>query len=356
MKQTTQELVMDFFKGQFGGLMSKSLFEQYYHKYHVKDLSALNKKDQIAFGQKIIRTMYSRFYDESRVRNMEILYLLKFSMNEAVEKVESMIKAESDVKIERLENVDEANMDMVLQPILDEEKIKFGFECSNMLEGLLMMVMDKEIALDFANTLIRSMMEMEPENKTELDEMKLSAISEFFNILLPAFVRIIGDTYGQELYFTPLSYEEFKGKYFFEDEFISPHKTLRSGATFRVNQNEEKSDVFFFIKQSDEHFQGLVDQGKANAKDPFEEAPPQILVDRTGNRRTDLEALFRLLGLKVDNIDYILKIMGIPNVEMFNFHAVSEFYQILIMEFLKAASGNKKATIRVNLEAIFGFR
>lgn len=353
MKKKT-EIILEFFEDRFGPLLSETLLTQYFKRFNVISFDKMDLKLQIETGQKIIEDIYKDFYNPEKIRNFRILFLLRFSLNEAIGKIEKMINTTSKIQIEPLSDVDVIAVDTVLDVIKDDSSAKFGFECSNLLDGLLMMTLETNSAISLADKLMKVMLGAEPENN-KLDDIKISAVYEFFNILLPGFLEVIGDAYGTPIYFTPLYYNDFQSKYFYAGEFMTPQKIMKSVINIEIGKTKSSWDVFFFIKQADDNFSELVEQTKSKANDPFEQNPPKILIERTGSRRFDLEKFFKMLNLRSADIDFVITKIGASSVENLNIIGKNNFTSMLIKSFFAIASDRKKETIRRNIDNIFGF-
>ncbi|MFP4112384.1 MAG: hypothetical protein ACLFPQ_00120 [Candidatus Woesearchaeota archaeon] len=353
MKKKAETIVMEFFQDRFGKLMAGSIFKQYLKKFKISDFEKLGVNDQIKIGEKIIEGIFNKFFTPERVQNMKILYMLRFSLNEAGDKVDNMMNVESELHVEPLVNIDLSEVDDILKEIDSEDKVQFGFECSQLIDGLLMITMDKSTTNDFADLVTTSMMGTKSESR-ELDEMKISAVYEFFNILLPEFIRVIGDLLNAEVFYTPLYYDDFKKKYFQDDKFMEPQKILKSSLSITLQHKTKKCNVVFFIKESKASFESLVEQGESREKDPFEQMPPKILVDKTPDIRADVEKLFKILHLSAKDVDLILQQIEKSTVHDLDYHDVVNFSQKLILFFFPKASENKKESIKVNLLHVFG--
>ncbi|MGM5484692.1 MAG: hypothetical protein ACQEP1_02355 [Nanobdellota archaeon] len=353
MKKKAEEIIVEFFNDRFSRSIADQLLKQKMRKFGIKGFSSLTFKQKISFGQKIVESVFKKFYSKQKIENIKILLLLRFSLNEAIEKVEKMIHKKSEVKLEPLVNVDIEYADSLLQEIDSNDTIKFGFESSNLLEGLLMFSMDKKEVIDFANIMMQAMTGSASSGQ-EIDDMKISAVNEFFNILLPAFVSCIGDAFGEEVYFTPISYESFKEKYFFQGEFIKPEKIYTSSTTINLGKKDYTGKIYFFIKQSMESFESLVDQA-SQKKDPLEQSPPKVMVQLTGDVRQDVESFFKLLHLSYTEIDNILNDMNNQTINGFKYKDYESFTQKLIAGHFRKASDAKKDNIKYNLAKIFGF-
>jgi chemotaxis protein CheY-P-specific phosphatase CheC len=355
MKKTATEIFLDFFKDRFGSLMSKSLLKQYLQRKNVSNFETLSLDKKISFGQEIIENMYLRFYNAEKVQNLKILYLLRFSMNEAVEKLESMIKKDSSVKIEPLTEIHISELSSISDEIVDEKTVKVSFECSKLLDGVLMSIMEQKDVVNFATTMMKAMMGMDPPNN-ELDDLKISAIYEFFNILLPAFIKVIADAYDTELYFTPIYIDDFKKKYYTDlGELKIPKKIMRTTIHITVDGTNLPCNMIFLIQNSNSGFNELMKQGGATYSDPFEQYPPKLLVQKTGDLRHDVEKLFGLLSLRPWEIDNILSKINRPKLSSLNYQDYTLFVSTLISDFYEYSSDNKKATIRTNMNYIFGY-
>ena len=117
VKKTVEQIVIDFFKDRYGLLMAQTLFKQYLKKAKVTDFEALDMHKKIFFGQKIIEKMYEKFYTPDKILNLKILFLLRFSLNQSIEKVEMMLNNTSDIELEPLVKIDNVEMNRITEEI-----------------------------------------------------------------------------------------------------------------------------------------------------------------------------------------------------------------------------------------------
>lgn len=356
MKKKAEDLVIDFFKDRYGLMMARTLFAQYLAKNGITDFDALDMQDKIQFGQSIIESVYSKFYGDEQIQNLKILFLMRFSINAAAEKVETMINIPAELDLLPLKGVSTADLNDVFQKFEDETMTNFGFECTNMIEGLLMLTFENTKAVDLSAKLIEVMLSSTAEG-TVLDEMKISAIYEFFNIVLPDFMKVIGDTYGKEIFYTPLYYDQFKinPKYFTKDgKFNAPERMFESGITIKVGDIEIEGKIIFFMTGADQTFIDLLNKSGGRVQDPFDVTPPVMVVEKSGDKRADMEALFEKLGIKLDNIEYLLTEVGQPDFSFFQFRDFMKFTSILVDKYFARASDAKKKSIKMNVRNILG--
>ncbi|MBN2457726.1 hypothetical protein JXB31_01185 [Candidatus Woesearchaeota archaeon] len=354
MKKKAEDIAKEFFRAIFGRFIADILFRQMLDKFHIGDFESLDTIQKIKIGQKIIEDVFTKFYTEEKIENMKVLYLLRFSLNEVGGKVEEITKKECQIKINSPEEIPPMEIDTHIRFFEQEGNIKFIFEWSEMLEGHLLITLSKDTSIRFAGIFMQAMMGISPEGD-ELDEMKVSAMNEFFNIILPVFSKVIGDSFKQMLFFTPTTYNDFKTKYFLYDEFIKPQKIIHSKINFRLDNVEHNGELFFFIKEATGRFKKLLDLAQLK-KDPFEEAPPRIFAKSTGNIREDVDNFFDMLNLPRENIDYILKKIYKHSLNNFEYYDYIKFYQTLITEFLTSSSENKKEVIKINLAYLLGLK
>jgi chemotaxis protein CheY-P-specific phosphatase CheC len=352
MRKSAEEITKQFLRSLFGKLIADIIFQQKLEKFNISSYSSLTISEKVEFGHRIIKDTFDKFYPSNKIENMLILYLMRFSLNEAAIRVEEMIHRECDINLSAPEEINSMDIKMVFESIQSDKNIKFVFEWTHMLEGDLVIILDHDTALKFSKIFMQTMMGIESEDD-ELDEMKLSAINEFFNIILPVFSKVIGDNFKEVIFFTPRTYNEFVPKYFYNGEFVIPQKMIHTNLSFMIDNVENTGELFFFIKEAGGRFKELLDQAQLY-KDPFEDSPPRVFVKITGNTMADMIYFFKLLKIPSETVDYLLDAIYKPNFTHFEYSDYIKFYQHLISEYLPNVSENKKESIKINIAYILG--
>jgi len=352
MTKRCEEIIKEHFNDKFGGLVSDMLFRQRLSKFSVSNFEKLSNQRKIQIGQMMLEDIFKEFYPVEKIESMKILFLLRFSLNEAMIKVEEMLSQPCDIFIESTVEMNASNVETFMKS--DDSKIKFVFEWLSMIEGSLLVMLEKETVVKLANAFISASMGM-PAKSEELDDMKISSLNEFFNIILPAFSSVIGNAFGQQIMFMPLSFDEFRSKYFFESQFIKPEKTILTKIKLRIGDIKDSGEVLFIIKQSSGKFSELLSQAHLE-KDPLEMTPPKIIVKPTGNYQKDVEEFFAYIGLPHSTIDYLLRQCDKQTLANFGYLSFTKFYLALIDEYFPTSSRNKKENIKINLARILGLK
>jgi chemotaxis protein CheY-P-specific phosphatase CheC len=352
MRKSAEEITKQFLRSLFGKLIADIIFQQKLEKFNIGSYSSLTTSEKVEFGHRIIKDTFDKFYPNNKIENMQVLYLMRFSMNEAAIRVEEMIHRECDINLSAPEEINAVDIKQVFESIQSDKNVKFVFEWTHMLEGDLVIILDQDTALKFSKIFMQAMMGIESEDD-QLDEMKLSAINEFFNIILPVFSKVIGDSFKEVIFFTPRTYAEFVPKYYYNNEFVIPQKMIHTNISFMIDGVNNTGELFFFIKESAGRFKELLDQAQLY-KDPFEESPPRIFARVTGNTMADMIEFFKLMKIPTETVDYLLDSIYKPNFTHFEYSDYIKFYQHLMNEFLPNASENKKDVIKLNLAHILG--
>lgn len=354
MKKKTEEILMSHFKEHFGKMIAEMLLEQKIKDFKITSFEDLSMIEKIDFGKSMINDIFKKFYNDDKIKNMHILYLLRFSINEAIEKIEKMIKKDANVELAALTNI---NLDLINDTVVkleDEKNVNIGFEVSNILDGVMIVTIEKESAIKFGIMMLQ-ILQGEKSQDYELDDMKVSAIYEFFNILIPSFTEVLGNIYDADIFYVPLRYEEFKKKYFEGEKIKVPQQLLETELKIKIAGVKTDGLISFFINKTGDKFNDLVKSASKNASDPWENDPPKINVSKSGNILHDLTNMFKMLNIEPKKIQKILDDINKTDLK-FDITDMIAFHKNMIDNYLTNPSEHKIDSIRANLAFLFGVK
>ncbi len=347
-----EEIIKGFFKERFGSLVAEELFRERMDRLKIANFENMDNQQRIATGQQMIEEICSTFLSPEKVRNMKLLFLLRFSLNEAGKKVTDALKKECDIRIESPEDITSAELEEYTSSLDSTDNTSFGYQLSAILDGAIIITMSNKGALELAKEIMQSMMGAEGDSD-ELNDLKLSAIGEFFTIILPVFTKTVGDAFDQEVLFAPMKQEEINSELLSGESARSMQLTIKTKVLISIGEFKTEGNVLFFVKKANGKIKEILDEAH---KDPFEESPPRIVVKKTGNPRLDMAVLFSMLRIPEENIGFILKSMKKDSFDDFTYLDFSRFCKILIDEFIFHASDKKQRSIKANVLHILSLK
>ena len=217
-----------------------------------------------------------------------------------------------------------------------------------------MITLPQDQAIELAKLLIVTMLDSHAQNN-EMNDMKKSAIQEFFSMLLPAFSEVIAETFNENLFYTPLSFDQFKSKFYFDNRFIIPTLMIHTKTKFNIKELDSEGDVFLFIKDATGRFKALMNQSNVIC-DPFDRSPPTLLIKPSGDILSDVRLLFKMLNIHISEVDSILKYIRVEGFKDFTSLNFDHFVHHLVKVYLKDASENKKHSVKVNLQNVISIK
>ncbi len=348
--QSSQDLITGFFRERFGRLLAEEIVQHHLKRLGIRNLKSLSAPEQMKVGQRIIQDVSGQFYTPDRVLNLKTLYLLRFSLNQAAARIEKMIGRQCEVHLKRPAAMAAGHAKSPLQTIEDKSSAKFVFMMTNTMEGALFVSMPPKEAVQLARILMQAMLGQATQDDL-LDDSKLSAISEFFNILIPAFSEIVGNAFDEAIFFTPASYAAFREGYLFNNQFIWPPVVITSGFWILLEQTKCSGEILFLVREAGGNFKKLIDQANIR-KSPLEQGPPTIVIRKTDSTMSDVQVLFRMLNLPADYVHELLKRMHRNDFRNFTRLDLDHFYHMLLDRLSATVSENAKENIKANLEEV----
>lgn len=353
MTVDAEDIVIGFFSDRYGLLMSRTLFAQYLEKLHITDFSDLKEEEKVDFGQKVIEHVYKKFYPPDKIQNLKLLFLIRFAMNSSIQKINDLLETDADMRVEPFETVFDDELADAKKLFDNPKSFNVGFTSKEVLDGALMVSMDLINSIDLGKRLIFSMTHKE-DQKNEMDEIKITAIYEFFNMIIPDFLKVISDIYGQNINFLPLRYDEFLKSNCKDGRIMPPSKSFKTTLELMLGKHIVKLNVYFFLNDANKSFIELLSKQGEKAEDPFEYTPPKIFLEKTGDVRADIEKFFGLLSLRPEDLDIVMERAGFRTLDNFRFHEFAIFYKFLAEEYFPNSSEQKKRTIKENLKYLLG--
>jgi chemotaxis protein CheY-P-specific phosphatase CheC len=350
MDKKEGDLIYGFFRERFGGLVAEELVEIYLKKLNINNFELLPLKEQIDVGQNIIESISKKFYSTDRIENLKTLYLLRFSLKKAAEKVESILNKKCDLSIKHPKSLIQTEIDPHLDLIKDEQCLTLGFEFVDTIKGFLMITLPKLESIELAKILMLSVEGSRAKNN-ELNDAKIAALTNFFNLLLPSFSDIISETFHEKINYSSISLDRFNEKFYHDGKFIIPSLMIYSKSNLHLHGLDCPCDVNLFINDASGRFKTLMNQSNV-IYDPFDKAPPKLLIKQTGNVLSDVKLLFKMLNLEVSIIEDLLNLTHKKEFDKFTLVDFDHFYNNLMNKYISHFSENKINSIKFNLEKI----
>lgn len=243
-----------FFMKKFGKLVSHKIFSIYESKLNVKIEDFKDVKELMEFSNELIHDVFIKHKNEQEVEAIKLQLNLQFCVDKATDVVSSMIPDKISFEELKIEHISRKYFMEYLKDLTDE--LILTVNVKGMVEGKSIFFYDKKSASDLSNELLKTMMGMESTSK-DFDEMKISALKEFLNMLIPSFVDTIANTLKKSLMFvyeenedimdTEAHKEKFKKEIGSKLEQKSVQKVLRASLNFNVGVNKVKQDIIFLV-------------------------------------------------------------------------------------------------------------
>ncbi len=186
-----------FCRRSLGGLAGEILLDDYSRRFNIKDLDMLDKTQQHQFVDAFLDGVFSKHLPRARIDSIRLQLNMHFSIEEAAEKISLMLGKKIELEPLDLRYQSYENTKKILEN-LEDGVISIPISFSGCMQGSVLICIFRDSAIQLGNLMLRSMMKV-TKSDDYLDEMKQSAIKEFFNIVIPAFANKVADILGQSL-------------------------------------------------------------------------------------------------------------------------------------------------------------
>lgn len=193
-----KEIVTAFAKQSLGGLAGEILLEDYAKKFNIPDLSKLNKKQQQKFIDAFLWGVYHRHLPLERINSLRLQLNLHFCIDNATDAISGMLGRKIELKPLDVKSQTFQNFEKIINN-LGDGVIVIPVKLSGYITSTLLIFIFRESAITLGNIMLKSMLGVDKSDDF-LDEMKQSAIKEFFNIVIPTFADTIANTLKQEIF------------------------------------------------------------------------------------------------------------------------------------------------------------
>jgi chemotaxis protein CheY-P-specific phosphatase CheC len=190
-------IITAFAKQSLGGLAGELLLEDYCNKFNISDLSMLNEIQKKKFIDAFLYGVFHRHMPKYKIDSIRLHVNLLFCLGNATEKISLMLDKNIylnplDIKYQSFENFEKIINN------LGEGVVVIPIHVTGYISATIMVFIYRESAILLGNIMLKSMLGID---KTDdyFDDMKQSAIKEFFNIVIPTFADTIANTLNQEL-------------------------------------------------------------------------------------------------------------------------------------------------------------
>ncbi len=244
MKKTGEEILADVFKDRFGS-KAIAIVKDSFAKQKIVGFETLDPKEQADIGQALIETVFKELLDKEIIEAMKIRFVILFAINNAIDTMKTMMQTKVNLEIRPILEEPVSKLKTISKQILKNDTSKFCFECSGLLIGQLVLAIETDDAVIYSKLLMKYMLGVESDNN-ELDNEKISTIYEFFNVLFPGILDIIGASFDNSLYFTPLFFEDFQSRFMTEDEIKKPNSIHSSSLTTTIADTKTIAKLYFF--------------------------------------------------------------------------------------------------------------
>lgn len=198
MDNRFKEIITAFAKQSLGGLAGEILLEDYAKKYNIPDLAMLNKQQQKKFTDAFLWGVFHRHLPVERINSLRLQLNLHFCIDNATDAISSMLGKKIQLKPLDVKSQTFQNFEKIINN-LEEGVIVIPVKLKGYISATLLIFIFRDSAITLGNIMLKSML---GKDKTDdfLDEMKQSAIKEFFNIVIPTFADTIANTLKQEIF------------------------------------------------------------------------------------------------------------------------------------------------------------
>ncbi len=193
-----KEIITAFAKQSLGGLAGEILLEDYARRYNIPDLSVLDEKQQQKFIDAFLWGVFHRHLPKERIDSLRLHLNLHFCIDHATDAISDMLAKKirlkpMDIKFQSFENFEKIINN------LEEGVVVIPVKLTGYMTATMLIFIFRDSASTLGNIMLKSMLGIE---KTDdfLDEMKQSAIKEFFNIVIPTFADTVANTLKQQIF------------------------------------------------------------------------------------------------------------------------------------------------------------
>ncbi|MGM5482751.1 MAG: chemotaxis protein CheC [Nanobdellota archaeon] len=193
-----KEIVSAFAKQSLGGLAGEILLEDYAKKFNISDLSKLTQNQQQKFIDAFLWGVYHRHLPMERINSLRLQLNLHFSIYNATDAISGMLGRNIKLKPLDVKSQTFENFEKIINN-LGEGVIVIPVKLTGYISATLLVFIFRESAITLGNIMLKSMLGVEKTDEF-FDQMKQSAIKEFFNIVIPTFADTIANTLSQEIF------------------------------------------------------------------------------------------------------------------------------------------------------------
>lgn len=193
-----KEIMTSFAKQSLGGLAGEILLEDYSKRFNIPDLSVLNEKQQKKFIDAFLWGVFHRHLPKERIDSLRLQINLHFCIDNATDSISGMLGKKIRLKPLDMRFQSFENFEKIINN-LEEGVVVIPVRLSGYFSATLLIFIFRDGATTLGNIMVKSMLGVDKSDDF-LDEMKQSAIKEFFNIVIPTFADTIANTLNQEIF------------------------------------------------------------------------------------------------------------------------------------------------------------
>ncbi|MFW5746931.1 MAG: hypothetical protein ACOCWQ_05275 [Nanoarchaeota archaeon] len=345
---------LEFLSRRFGSSIANQLFDIYTRKRAIQNFDAMSLKEQFDFVTYMFDAIFSKFYEQSKIARINISCFLRFALAQAAQRMEQMFNLKTEIDDFTLKAMGGMS-EVPLQDFTDKGNVVVNFSFDGAAKAFLGLVHKKEMAVDFSSKLINRM--MEGEGSAHDEKMAYSAISEFYNIILPPFTDVIGDTMDVDFSYVPVDTGTLRSQAL-ENQDYAPQQVIFSTIVFKMMGKKYEVHLYCFLEEvKAQELQAFIRENVSQS-DIFERNPPQIIAEKTGKRREDLAQFFnKKLNFEYGHLalDKVFDFFQIRNDDDIDYVMMQRIIDRILEQYYTRASENKKANIRANIQYIYDF-
>lgn len=191
-------IITAFAKQSLGGLAGELLLDDYCNKFNIKNLSSLDEIQKKKFINAFIYGVFHKHMSKSKIDTIRLHVNLLFCLDNATKKISTMLNKDVflnplDMKYQTFENFEKIINN------LGDGVVVIPVHVTGYVSATILIFIYRDSAILLGNIMLKSMLGIEKSDDF-FDDMKQSAIQEFFNIVIPTFADTIANTLNQEIF------------------------------------------------------------------------------------------------------------------------------------------------------------
>ncbi|MFP4402865.1 MAG: chemotaxis protein CheC [Nanoarchaeota archaeon] len=358
-------IITAFAKQSLGGLAGELLLDDYCNKFNIKNLSSLDEIQKKKFINAFIYGVFHKHMSKSKIDTIRLHVNLLFCLDNATKKISTMLNKDVflnplDMKYQTFENFEKIINN------LGDGVVVIPVHVTGYVSATILIFIYRDSAILLGNIMLKSMLGIEKSDDF-FDDMKQSAIQEFFNIVIPTFADTIANTLNQEIFInlpeTEITDVQKQIDYAFSkfnfdgDENYGIKKIMSTSIGFVIDKSNTINGMCFLLLESEPEI--IYDSlGKSNIKidDTLESMNlEKIELLKDPNRyKVLLDFLINFIpentGIIIDNLMEELGISSLNNVSV---GIRRQFVKKLINDYFSSNSKKIVDFIQNNCEKIF---